>query len=257
MWIVLVGPDGSGKTTLSKRIADRITYLTDRPAEVSHTGPPKSAETAFEENFEKFYSYVPGEDSIVFDRLHFGCPVYGPIYRQDQSIDGYGELGPYQWRYIELAFMAIGAATVLVTADPSELTKRIASRGDDYIDTSDIESICNRYAWLKEQSITALPGSIDPVSMDDADIDRYIDSVIAVAGVREQFTVNAGIYDAYVGSDEPETLMVVRDDTSISAKLTLIELAGNDWQSIGIVEKRKAEQAINVLRPKTISDLTY
>ena len=251
MWVALEGPDGAGKTTLAQKLAKRIEVESGCQAEVNHVGPPASFETVVDENLERRLSYVPGKQQVVFVRLHWGCPVYGPIYRPELNIDGYGDLGPNRWKYIELSLAAIGAVTVLVTGDPDVLVARINERGDDYVDTKDIRQICETYERLRHDSVTVAGMVLDPVIMGDSLIDVYLDDLMFLAKSRESFAAEADIYDCYVGSQEPETLFII-PVASREKSYKIIGQSGNDWKKIGIVTEHKANRDIENLRHKTV-----
>lgn len=251
MWIALEGPDGAGKTTLAQKLADRINAESGQSVEINHVGPPASFETVVDENLERRLTYAPGKEQVVFDRLHWGCPVYGPIYRPELNIDGYGDLGPNRWKYIELSLSAVGAVTVLVTGDPDVLSARITERGDDYVDVKDIRQICETYERLRMDSVTVAGMVLDPIIMGDSVVDNYLDDLMFLAKSRESFAVEADIYDCYVGPQEPETLFIIPIE-SRDKSYRIIEQAGDAWKKIGIVTERKANRAIEYLRPKTV-----
>lgn len=251
MWVALEGPDGAGKTTLAQKLAKRIELESGVTAEINHLGPPESFDTVVDENLERRLTYRPGKDQVVFDRLHWGCPVYGPIYRPDLDIDGYGDLGPIRWRYIELALASVGVVTVLVTGEPDVLVARINERGDDYVDTKDIKNICAAYERLRQDSVTVAGMVLDPIIMGDNVVDTYIDDLMFLAKSRESFVIDADIHDQYIGPQEPDTLFII-PVASREKSYKIIEQAGDDWKKIGIVTERKSNRAIEYLRPKTV-----
>lgn len=77
--IILEGPDGSGKTTLAH-------VLMEHGYKYIHNGPPS------EKNLAALYigqiaaAYASGKPT-VFDRLHLGERVYGPIMREKSLLD--------------------------------------------------------------------------------------------------------------------------------------------------------------------------
>jgi len=73
--VILEGPDGAGKTTLATTLAVRYQYNFKR------CGPPISGLP----EIERYTCLIENADAsskrIVFDRLHVGELVYGPIVR--------------------------------------------------------------------------------------------------------------------------------------------------------------------------------
>lgn len=84
--IILEGPDGTGKTTLAKQIAANFGY------EYVHNGEPKS-EDMLKEYATQLYDAINDEDEdYVFDRLHIGERIYGPLLRQRDRLSHQGEI---------------------------------------------------------------------------------------------------------------------------------------------------------------------
>lgn len=75
MRFIIEGPDGTGKTTLAKRLEDEqeLTYR--------HEGPPPTNETIFH-----YYDEMAMADDIVLDRWALGEPVYGPLLRDGSRL---------------------------------------------------------------------------------------------------------------------------------------------------------------------------
>lgn len=78
MIIVLEGCDGTGKTTLAKA-------LVGRGFEVVHNGPPPKRGSLFEHYTRQLRRVRRGQD-VVFDRLHLGELVYGPVMREGSRL---------------------------------------------------------------------------------------------------------------------------------------------------------------------------
>lgn len=75
--IVLEGPDCGGKTTLAKEL-EKCGY------KIVHNGPPVS-EDMFGEYTRQLHQAQ--ETLTIFDRLHIGEMIYGPILRKKSSLD--------------------------------------------------------------------------------------------------------------------------------------------------------------------------
>lgn len=139
MIIVLEGCDGTGKTTLAEELKKLgFSYR--------HEGPPKTKDL-FTYYTNQLLSVAPGRD-VVFDRLHLGELVYGPVMR------GRSELSTYQARLINRLLFARGGVLVLCTAPPMTLIGGWKARQNaEYLDTQQkVERVIQGYIdlWLRE-----------------------------------------------------------------------------------------------------------
>jgi len=80
--IVLEGPDGSGKTTLARK-------LESMGWEYHHEGPPERGINVVEHYLRIIDSSLKSPRNIVHDRLFAGETVYGPIHRNYDAIGGW------------------------------------------------------------------------------------------------------------------------------------------------------------------------
>lgn len=145
MLIVVEGCDGSGKTTLVKDIEQRMRASSTR-CEVVHMGPPSEGQDPFHQYTNAIMDYSPLEhldDMVIFDRLHLGEHVYGPLYR------GRSQLSNTQMRIIESLLDARGAVKLMLTA-PTEILEQRAfeQRGEDFVQRAHIETIRRAYVDL-------------------------------------------------------------------------------------------------------------
>jgi hypothetical protein len=73
--IVLEGPDGSGKTTLSNWLHKTHGY------QIVKTGPPPPIGNVTVMYLKALHAAIEAPGRTVFDRLHTGEAIYGPILR--------------------------------------------------------------------------------------------------------------------------------------------------------------------------------
>jgi thymidylate kinase len=134
MFIVFEGPDGSGKSTLAEAVQKKL------DATRVHCGPPEHNNAE-----EQWMAIVEMADTdgfnVVCDRLHWGDPVYAPLYRPEVG----EQLGITGLHRINQAIADAGGIIVLVTADPDVLKERFDGQ---YIDTHDLEEIVEAYELL-------------------------------------------------------------------------------------------------------------
>lgn len=166
MWIIIEGPDGAGKTTLASRLTAAANELGINPV-TRHLGPPEPGR-AVQDCLDVLVDLDDGA-SVISDRHHFGCPVYGPIYRPDQNLNGYGDMGKHGWRYTDLVASGRGALVVYCQATVPELEKRLEARGDDYIDAAHLPEIVRLYEWIIPQTTCGL-NIVNAVTITDAEV---------------------------------------------------------------------------------------
>lgn len=226
MWAIIEGPDGAGKSTLAEAVAD----LTN--AEISHLGPSESPEDALDAVIGgTFATYAPGEGvNVVSDRHHWGDPVYGPIKRPLNDVDGYGDIGRAGWRYAELFAESRGATTILVEIDPQVAKTRVADRGDDYIDASHVGDIIDRYDWLARGALT-IEARLQLTGENSAK--ACAPAVVEFAEKKERETEQLAKFKHYVGSVRPRLLVVMPPDRD--ARLRVVgSLDDESWRHLGI-----------------------
>ena len=82
--IILEGPDGGGKTTLATWLKREhgFSYV--------HAGPPTEPADMLAEYGAQLWKALHGRKNVVFDRLHLGELVYGPVLRDCDGLGYYG-----------------------------------------------------------------------------------------------------------------------------------------------------------------------
>lgn len=157
--IVLEGPDGAGKSTLAEALVRE--WIAANPSvhtgEVRHVGPPDAFKRVSAKESEYLDELIAhrvrctdrllehldycdeqkGTHLVVFDRMHWGSPVYGSLYRPESNSGNYGDIGLTGFKTVTRRFNKLGALTLLVMPDISTLIERSHGREDEYLDNVD------------------------------------------------------------------------------------------------------------------------
>lgn len=147
MLVILEGPDGSGKTTLSRAIAELL--LRDDPrcvVDVLHRGPP--TQHPLDEYLRPLTRYRPGtKQHLILDRWHWGEWVYPHVRNRPTQLD------VASWRAIEDLLERLGAIVVLCTQYHDEYKRVFAERGDPLSELDELPEVERYYLRARLQSI--------------------------------------------------------------------------------------------------------
>jgi hypothetical protein len=259
MFIAIEGADGSGKSSLVSEIiscleknhpASRvITHHKGRPAEETKRHLLHEYAISLEKNdiFNEIH---------VADRWHWGEVTYAPIKRPHTNKDGYGLLGKSGWRWVELFMMSRGMTQFFLYQKLDVITARVKSRGDDFVDVSELETIYNAYdkaSKLANVAETIIPG---PDSLDD--LSAFAFHVIDLATAMARRASFLSKYPQYIGSPMPkvlligdqrniteqygeETILPFMPVNSNSGDFLLNALSDDLWKHVGIVNGNEIE----------------
>jgi len=248
MIICLEGVDGSGKSTLATSILEALkTRFPEDKIIYKHATQIKS--DVFTEYTDPLADYVPGSGvHYVLDRWHIGEEIYGPLYRGKSAFD------TISFRWTELYLASKGMRTWLLVQTHEELQRRLAARGEDFIDLDDVLHIQNEYQRrLKLSPLFAK--EVTPKKKDSELINIIINDAIYAeeqAVLYNSFGVN------YTGrvSMMPRTILVVENkkinknfDPRLNEEsgLMLEMLADGFWQQFSIVSASSAEKLAEFL----------
>jgi hypothetical protein len=119
--IILEGPDGAGKTTLADMLVSYYGFAR------WHTNKPKPEEYVFKTYTDLLVKALDHDQPVVFDRLHLGETIYGPVMR------GIDLLGPLGMRLINRIITARDVKFIVCLPDKGRFRRTFDSRGDDYV----------------------------------------------------------------------------------------------------------------------------
>lgn len=191
MLIVVEGPDCAGKTTLVHRIAEQLSARRDH-VELRHCSQLKNHPLIeYERTLD---DYVPGSGHhIIYDRLHLGELVYGPLKR------GGSQLTREQWLHIELSLAQQGALLALVDADDDTLLARHNKRGETFVSPSELLVVADYYRKLQRRhapvtQFNAVRGSASALPS----------LLITLAEILEDYAVHVSDHTTLIGAPPGE-----------------------------------------------------
>jgi len=148
-FIMLIGSDGSGKTTIAEGLENMLRYQS------YHFGPVQS----YEEGKRDYFTFVEKTNtSVITDRFFEGEKIFAPLYRNYEA-DYFEEL---EQKMME----KFNVILVLVYAPYSVIKERLAERGEDFVKPQHF-----RYAYDKVLDIfneSSLPKMMIDTSACDA-----------------------------------------------------------------------------------------
>lgn len=130
MFILLEGPDASGKSTLAKQLSRSTGF------EVKHFSYPKSEEEK-EHMYDMYANFIKENRNVIVDRCWYSEMVYGNTIRDKShiSVD--------QMLMLENLVLHNGGGFIIHCSAPiGVLWDRFSKRGDDYVD--------NKFELLRE-----------------------------------------------------------------------------------------------------------
>lgn len=196
MLIILEGVDLSGKTTLANALDEKLssTHIVHR----RRCGQLK--QNALNEYLVPLAD-ITQEDVWIFDRLHMGELIYGPVFR------GGSQLTMAQTHYIELVLNQLGAVRVHVQASTPTLLNRYSSRGDDLVSQSQMLALKKHYTNLMMDFPQYLNVFTDVEHTGIINADLIVTQCVKNLRTREPF-VNWNIPQNYLGPLKPSVLIL-------------------------------------------------
>ena len=133
MIFIIDGADGSGKTTLAKRLSDITGY------KYFHFSYPKTIEEKLN-MVQNYREFIKNNPNAILDRSWYSEMVYGPVMR------GPSYVSHRDMQDLELLLAKYGGLIIYCTDKPEVLWKRATERGEDYVtDYTKFVAICEKF----------------------------------------------------------------------------------------------------------------
>ena len=248
MFISIEGTDASGKSSLVAEIAKQLKneYPGFRINQF-HKGKPDEltrqwALNEYAVSIEKINWF---DELAVADRWHWGEVTYAPLKRPETCVDEFGLLGVSGWRWVELFMASRGISQFWLYQPLDVITRRLESRGDDFVASCDLDQILNLYgqAALSALDVTKLAPN-DLIS----DIEDLASSVILAAKRKTESVSILKDFPKYIGSTSPKVLLIGnRSEDPSKTILPFMPINNNSgefllsalpealWRSVGII----------------------
>jgi hypothetical protein len=210
MFIVIEGADGSGKSSLIAAVKSQLKKrYGDAPINEYHKGKPEE-ETARWVLHEYAVSIEKEDWSsmlAIADRWHWGEVTYAPLKRPHTCNDPYGLLERAGWRWVELFLMSRGVAQFWLYQPLDVIVERINTRGDDFVQTDELEKILAFYGFASEVA-ARLAGKITPDQQNISALDKVALEMINKAEEFAKESAPLAAYKEYIGPIKPRALLV-------------------------------------------------
>lgn len=130
--IIVEGCDGTGKTTLCKRLAERYGF------DVVHV-------TSKDPNDFDFYRQTMRKSNVVYDRHFLGELIYPKVY------DRKGNLSLHDAKWFRHYAFETKTCIIVLTTDIDEIKRRLTERGELPFVFDKVESINKQFLFLADK----------------------------------------------------------------------------------------------------------
>lgn len=163
--VIFIGPDGSGKTTLTKIIAERLDMHYHK-CDYRQANKPALAK-------ELLHSQI----DVIYDRFYYPDElIYSKVKNVTLDESYYHEL-----LSILKELQKVNTIFVYVSADLEVLVERSKAWADDYVDVTELTDIIKQYQkWISYMNIIGIP--VIEVDTSDRALDskEYEDMVVSI-----------------------------------------------------------------------------
>jgi hypothetical protein len=254
MFIVVEGTDASGKTSLISAVEKEVRKrYPERSITMFHKGRPleETRRWVLNDYVTSYENINFSSETIISDRWHWGEITYAPLKRSHTNLDGYGLLGKAGWRWTELFMLSRGVAEFWLYQPLDVIKSRLSSRGDDFVDESELEEILGQYEVASILS-ASLTKKLTPRADSLDAVDQLAYGIVDAAEKNIHETRFIRKYKNYIGPASPEVLLVgdrrniverYGEETELpfmpvdgnSGEFLLTALPDTFWKNVGIV----------------------
>jgi len=268
MFIVIEGTDASGKSTLVSEVQKQLAEkFPKKEIEFYHKSKPEEMTRRWV--LQDYVTSIEKADwsqrIAVADRWHWGEVTYAAVKRPETGTgDGYGLLGKAGWRWTELFLKSRGVAQFWLYQPLDVITRRLNTRGDDYIQAHELERILEFYDIAAVNS-AGLAGKLTPSPDSFDEIPALASYVINRAEIFQEDAQALVKFPEYIGQRFPrvllagdtrnitkkygeETILPFMPVDGNSGEFLLTALEATAWKTMGIVN-------INDMSPERFEDL--
>ena len=202
--VIFVGPDGSGKTTISQAVAQRL-------APEGFTYHKCNYEQ--EDKVELGRKLIASKTNVIYDRFYYPDDIiYSRVRHERESAEPMDWGTPY-WKSFNILLRELcelNTLFILTVASEEVLTQRASVWKDDYVRTDELHKICELYdRW--RGAMCAYPLIIVDLDTTDRSVDDCVD--ICVENIRRAQAVFANMDEnSFINKEENKN---GEDDTQV------------------------------------------
>lgn len=137
--VIFVGPDGAGKTTIAKLVAEKLAAegFTYRKCDYRQEDKPQLAKELLDARTNVIYDRFYYPDDIIYNRVQHEKTSEEPMNWDTEYWKSYND--------VRDQLCQLNTVIVMVTADMETLKERSKAWADDYIDVNDLSKIIQLY----------------------------------------------------------------------------------------------------------------
>lgn len=189
--VIFIGPDGSGKTTLTKLVADKL-QMHYHKCDYRQDNKPALAK-----------ELLNSQINVIYDRFYYPDElIYSEVKHIKLAPDYKQELGS-----ILKDIQKVNTIFVYVYAELDDLIKRSVVWADDYVDTSELSDIMRSYEkWIGQMELLDIPVIRVNTSDYELNTEEYVHAVDSlceqIIEYKKIFGISAMAGEANVTWDE-------------------------------------------------------